>query len=98
MVADFKLGLRWGHAKEWDQGEDLGHAVSHLQNQTERLRNGGQFWHIAVEEQIKKSQKDLTKMTDELASITDAAKIAVAKRKIDRARKNMNYMSSIPLT
>lgn len=97
MVADFKIGLRWGHAIDWDQGEDLRELLAKLQAQTDRLRNGGEFWHIALEQGISGANKKLIQMEEEHTLVTDAAKVKDSMKKIERQRHHVKYLSGIPI-
>lgn len=92
MVADFKMGLRWGHAEEWDRGEDLQHTFDHMVQQTQRLEQGEPFWHIAVEEGRVTAAKDEKKAVAEYDKAQDMKEKSKANSKLLRIRKHIAYL------
>lgn len=94
MVADFKLGLRWGHAEEWDQGESLEAAVQHMKQQDDYLRQGKPFWHLAVMEGAKKAAKEEKKLLEEQAKAQGADVLKVTS-KLARHQRHLRYLQSV---
>jgi uracil-DNA glycosylase family 4 len=94
MVADFKMGLRWGHAEEWDRGESLETAVHHMQEQTAYLQEGHPFWHLAVKEEVKKAAKEEKKISDSIEKATgrDLTKL---QSQLARHRKHQKYLQTV---
>jgi DNA polymerase len=65
LVIDFKVGLRWGHCKTVDPLTDIDQFVATLQEQDRRLHNGDKWWQLATELEVKKLEKDLSKIEKE---------------------------------
>ncbi len=72
MVADFKMGLRWGHAMDWDQGDDIQKVFQAMQSQEARLRAGEPFWHMAIEDERVIAAKKTIEIQEQLPKIKDA--------------------------
>ena len=95
MVADHKLGLRLGHADDWDRGEDVGALVTKLQEQDAALRQGTPYWHFAVQQERVKAAADAAKTTEKLATEVDFKKRQRLQGELNRQRKHIQYLASV---
>lgn len=100
MVADFKLGLRWGHAHEWDRGEDLAHMFDDMMRQDSAIASGTPFWHYAVGDEIKTAAKDEKKLLEEIVKAqgkSDFKEKVKLDTKLARLRKHQTYLQTLPV-
>lgn len=53
LVNDYKIGLRWGHAASWDEGEPVRIMVEQCREWDDMLKKGIQWWQIATTDEIQ---------------------------------------------
>lgn len=95
MVADFKLGLRLGHAEDWDRGTDVESLVQALQQQTDRIRAGEPFWRIAVEEEREAAIAKEAELAAKVADEKDSKERTKLTGLLHRQRKHVQYLTNV---
>lgn len=91
LVNDFKIGPRWGHAIDWDEGEPLSDIVDQCKEWDDMLRSGVQWWQIATVMEKDDLVEKIGKIENnkELDDRSKDAKIFNIKREIQALERSM---------